>query len=64
MVAQHLQGDLVFLLRATDLVVQLGVVQGEAAVDGEDFEGVFVSLKQIIKYCKLENKNETILCIV
>ena len=44
MVGENLQGHLVLLLRPPDLVVQLGVVQGQSTVHGKRFEGLLVLL--------------------
>ena len=44
-VGEDLEGDLVFLLRPPDLVVQLGVMEREAAVDRETLERVLVLLQ-------------------
>ena len=38
MVGEDLEGDAVLLLRQADLFVELGVVDGQTAVAGEDFE--------------------------
>lgn len=46
MVAEHLEGDAVLLLRPPDLVVQLGVMQCEAAVHGERFERLLVVARE------------------
>lgn len=44
-VGEHLERDPVLLLRPADLVVELGVVQRQAAVDREDLERVLVVLE-------------------
>ena len=46
MVGENLQGHLVLLLRPPDLVVELGVVQSQAAVHGERLEGLLVLLTE------------------
>ena len=44
MVGENLQSHLVLLLRPPDLVVQLGVVQGQSTVHGKRLEGLLVLL--------------------
>ena len=46
MVGENLQGHLVLLLRPPDLVVQLSVVQSQAAVHGKRLEGFLVLLTE------------------
>ena len=46
MVGENLQSHLVLLLRPPDLVVELGVVQGQAAVHGKRLEGLLVLLTE------------------
>ena len=46
MVGENLQSHLVLLLRPPDLVIQLGVMESQAAVHGKRLEGLLVLLTE------------------
>ena len=54
MVGEDLEGHFVLLLRPVDLVVELGVVEGKAAVDGERL-GSFLVVLNSMEYNQHQN---------